>query len=124
MGLGLPGVVPGWRSTCFPSSRLKDLAVLNDIFAAAAHGAGLVYHEIVAAEADVTKWEADNPAIKPLLDAGAGYASIALAGAGVPVPAFVTVGTAVLSALKLMAAVDPTVQCGGVTPSASASATP
>jgi hypothetical protein len=89
---------------------------LSDIFAAAEHGAALVYHEIVAIEADATKWSAAHPAIGPLIAAGSNYATQALAAAGVPTAPLVAAGTAVLAALKAMAAADPTVPSGSARP--------
>jgi len=85
---------------------------LSDILAAAEHGAALVYHEIVAIQADATTWSAAHPEVAPLISAGTAYATQALAAAGVPVPVIVTAGTAVLSALKALAAADPTVRSG------------
>ena len=85
---------------------------LCDIFAAAEHGAALVYHEIVAIEADATTWTAAHPGVASLLSAGTNYATAALTAAGVPVPAIVIAETAVLSALKALAAADPTVRSG------------
>ncbi len=86
--------------------------MLADIIAAALHGAGLVYHELLSVEDDVTKWEAANPAVKPFIDMAVNAAVGALAGCGLPVPALITAGDAVLSALKQLAAADPTVQSG------------
>ena len=87
--------------------------MLSESLAAAAHGAALVYHQIVAVQNDVTKWEADNPQIAPLVAAGSQYAVSALDSAGIPVLPLVSAGTAVLSALKALAAADPTVASGG-----------
>lgn len=84
----------------------------SDIIAAAGHGAALVYHEIVAIQEDATTWSGQHPEIGQLIAAGTAFTAQAMAGAGVPVPAFVTAGTAVLSALKAMAAMDPTLQSG------------
>lgn len=47
---------------------------LSGIFAAAEHGAALVYHEIVAIEEDATKWSAAHPAVGPMIAAGSNYA--------------------------------------------------
>jgi Trk K+ transport system NAD-binding subunit len=87
---------------------------LSDIFAAAQHGAALVYHEVVAIEADATKWSAAHPAVGPLIAAGSNYAMQALSAAGVPTAPIVAAGTAVLAALKALAAADATVPSGGV----------
>jgi hypothetical protein len=86
---------------------------LSGIFAAAEHGAALVYHEIVAIEEDATKWSAAHPAVGPMIAAGSNYAIQALSAAGVPTVPIVTAGTAVLSALKAMAAADATFTSGG-----------
>jgi hypothetical protein len=85
---------------------------LSDILAAAEHGAALVYHEIVAIQADATNWTTDHPEVKPLISAGTNYAVQALIASGLPLPMIVTGGMAVLSALKAMAAADPTVRSG------------
>ena len=53
----------------------------------AVSGAALVYHEIVAIQADATTWVADHPEIGPLISAGSSYATQALTGAGLPLPA-------------------------------------
>ena len=89
---------------------------LSDIFAAAEHGAALVYHEIVAIEADATKWSAAHPSVGPLIAAGSTYAMQALSAAGLPTAPIFAAGTAVLSALKALAAADPTVASGGARP--------
>jgi hypothetical protein len=95
----------------------KDMSMeLFDIFAAANHGAALVYHEIVAIEGDATKWSAAHPAVGPLIAAGSNYAMQALNAAGVPTAPIVAAGTAVLSALKAMAAADATVTSGAAKP--------
>jgi hypothetical protein len=93
---------------------------LSDIIAAAEHGAALVYHEIVAIERDVTQWQQAHPQVGPLIAAGTRYAQQALQSAGVPVASIVDAGTAVVAALKAMAAADPTVASGA--PAAPASA--
>ena len=87
---------------------------LSDLLAAVDHAAGLVYHEIVTVESDVTQWTAAHPQVQPLVAAGTAYLGQLLQASGIPASEFLTGGTALLAALKAMAAADPTVQSGGV----------
>jgi hypothetical protein len=86
---------------------------LDYIVKAAEHGAATVYHDIVAAEGDVSMWAADHPEVGPLVEAGTAYAMNFLRATGVPVPAIETAAGAVMAALKAMAANDGDVQSGG-----------
>ncbi len=87
-------------------------SLLDTWLHAAEHGAALVYNEAVKIEADVSAWSDAHPGIKPLLETATGYITSMLTAAGLPVPAFVTAGTAALAALKQLAALDPTVDSG------------
>ena len=89
------------------------MTTVSDIIGAAEHGAAIVYHDIVAIEADARAWKAAHPEVGPLLDSGVKYATTLLQSAGLPVDQINASGnlmaTAVMSALKAMAAADPTV---------------
>ncbi len=89
------------------------MANVADIVAAAEHGAALVYHDILAVEGDVRTWSAAHPEVAPLVADGEKYASTLLQSAGFPVDQINSSGrlmaTAVMSALKAMAAADATV---------------
>lgn len=86
------------------------MSTLSDFLSAVQLGAGSVYHQVVQEVPKVTSWTADHPELKPLINDGVTLASSLLGGGagGVGVP----LATAVLSALKVLAAQDPTVQSG------------
>lgn len=84
-----------------------------DRFAAIAHGiehgANRVYHEMLAVEADVTRWTSSNPAVLPLIRAGVATATDAIARTGFPVQLISIVGDDLVSALRGIAAADNSV---------------
>lgn len=86
--------------------------MLQDFFNAMYHGAALVYHDILAIESDVKQWETDNPKIVAFISEAVSAGNMFLAAHGVPALAVENAaevaGTAVLSALKELAALDPT----------------
>lgn len=94
------------------SSTLNPAAVMDSFFSAMKQGAAFVYHEVVAAEENVTMWVADNPQIKLLLDDAVALGTAYLTAHGIPVMAIEVAGSAVLGALKSMAADDATITSG------------
>lgn len=77
--------------------------------AAVERGAALVYHEILATGAQVTAWEAANPALEPLMKQGLDYALSLLTRLGIPADAATLVTEDIIAALKALAATDATV---------------
>jgi hypothetical protein len=82
---------------------------ITAFFTAMAHGAALVYHDVLAVETTVANWTSSNPEVAALLAKGVEYATPFLAAYGINVPAVEVAASAVLSALKSMAAADATV---------------
>lgn len=83
--------------------------VVHGAFAAIERGAALVYHDVLAAEAQVTAWETSDPVVGALVENGVAYAKSALMRFGVPVEAISIVGDDIMAALKALAAQDATV---------------
>ena len=54
-----------------PVVPIVNSAFLSGFFDAMHKGAELVYHDIVALEADVTEWTHDNPIVSSLINQGA-----------------------------------------------------
>jgi hypothetical protein len=86
---------------------------LDNFFTAVEHGAGLVYHKLLAIETSVSKWEAANPALQALFATAESFVSSVLTAHGMPVADGLSVVTAIEAALGKMAAADPTVPSGG-----------
>jgi hypothetical protein len=84
------------------------MSQISDFLSAVELAAGSVYHHLVAAVPRVLDWSEDHPEVQPLLADGAALASRVLGS----VPGIVPLGTAVLAALKVLAAQDSTVQSG------------
>jgi hypothetical protein len=75
-------------------------------------GAALVYHDVLAAQRDVTKWMDNNPQVAALMGKGAQYVVSLLAADGLPTSNIFLIATTVEAGLKALAAADPTVQSG------------
>jgi hypothetical protein len=86
--------------------------MLDHFFTAVEHGANLVYHRMIDAEADISKWISSNPAISPLLTEAVTFAESVLAAHGIPVPSIVSAAEAVMAALGKLAQSDTTVVSG------------
>lgn len=84
----------------------------NAVITGIEHGANTVYHRLLTAENDITKWETSNPEIALLISEGLAFTESFLTRMGVPVGAVVVVGADTLAALKALAAADPTVPSG------------
>lgn len=97
------------------------MSFFADSLAALNHGAALVYHKLLQVEQDVTKWEKDNPAVAPLINAGVAHAETLLEQHGLPVTQLARSGDGLVAALRVMAANDATVS---VKPVVAAPATP
>lgn len=95
------------------------------LLAAIEHGANTVYHEVVAAEPDVTKWTTAHPEVGELIGQGLN-ASISFASRlGVPGAAIASLAIEdITAALKGKAAGDATVQSGAPAPPAQVQITP
>lgn len=85
------------------------METINAFFTAMTHGASLVYHDILAVETTVVNWTTTNPEIHALVTTAVDAGSAFLIAHGIPVPAIEVATSAVMSALKSMAANDATV---------------
>jgi hypothetical protein len=83
-----------------------------DFLAAAEKGAASVYHAVLATGAEITSWES-NPIVAPFLDVGVSAANDMLARAGVPATTSGVIESDIATALKGIAAADPTVPSTG-----------
>lgn len=79
---------------------------MSDFFSAVELGAATVYHRALQAVPAVLEWTETHPEITPLLKEAAAFATPLIGNTAV---AGLPVGPAVLAALKLLAAKDPTV---------------
>jgi hypothetical protein len=100
-----------------PAPVASTPGMLDHFFTAAEHAANLIYHRALTFEADVSKWTADNEVLKPLITEGVTFLEAVLTAHGVPVPALVSAGTAVMAALGKLAQSDTTVVSGTTTAS-------
>lgn len=85
---------------------------LGHFLALCNHAAGLIYHDVVAAETKIEAWRSDNPQLAALFDQGVQYVADVATTFGLPVTQGVLVVKTIGSALKQMAANDVTVQSG------------
>ncbi len=96
----------------FVAQTHTPIDVMNGFFTAIKHGAAIVYHDVLAVETRIHKWEDSNPLLFPYIDKAVMFAEAMLSAHGIPVPAIALAGQAVMSALKAIAANDATVQSG------------
>lgn len=80
-----------------------------------AHGAALVYHQVVAAESNIANWTTSNPTVAPLIQMGLSAANSFASRMGVPTGAISLAAEDIQSALGSMAALDTTVTSGTAT---------
>lgn len=86
---------------------------LSDLVAAGDHGAAMIYHKVLKAEADAAEWEAGNPAITGLVEEGIQYAETALGVTDADVSAAKNLTNFVMGGLGKLAALDASVNPGG-----------
>jgi hypothetical protein len=82
---------------------------LSGFFDAMHKGAELVYHDVLAIEANVTQWTHTNPAIASLIEQGAQLGAAFLTAHGIPVASAELAASAVLATLRGMASNDTSV---------------
>jgi hypothetical protein len=83
-----------------------------ELLAAAEKGAASVYHAVLATGAEINTWES-NPLVTPLVGAGVAAANEMLTRAGVSTETAGVIESDVTTALKTIAAADPTVPSVG-----------
>jgi hypothetical protein len=83
-----------------------------ELIAAAEKGAATIYHAVLATGAEIASWES-NPLVTPLVAVGVSAANGMLARAGVDTAITSVIESDVTTALKSLAATDPTVPSTG-----------
>lgn len=88
---------------------LPEAFNLDHFFMAMHKGAALVYHDILAVEANITNWRHDNPVLSAMIDQGVEYGVRFLKAHGIPFDNLDLAKNAVLATLRDMAADDASV---------------
>ena len=83
---------------------------LSDFLLAAEKGAASIYHDVLTVGPIITEWEADHPAMQPLIQSAVTWANGLLTRFGIPTETLGIVGADIIVALKALAANDATVQ--------------
>lgn len=104
-----PGAASATTANKEPDAAILAGSWFGHIMAAVDRAAASTYHRAIAIEADVTKWENDNPQLGALAMEALGYVESFATRFGVPVSAIAAVGNDIMTAWKSLAALDPSV---------------